>query len=157
MRTSITGIARCKLTIICGPSDHQGFWTIDLSSILELRLSWLGVTRTSITGIARCEFMIRYGPSIHQERGPSIWATSWSFTYRDLEWREPPSKEQQDARSWKDLDWWFIEIVERRSGSMKIMSSKHILVHPVVTWRKDLVQMSFDSKFCGSRLRVSRH
>ena len=33
-------------------------WTIDLSSILEFSLSWLGVTRTSILGTMICKIMI---------------------------------------------------------------------------------------------------
>ena len=47
-------------------------WAIDLSSISELHLSQLGVTRTSIKGTTRCEITMRSGPLIHQDHGPSI-------------------------------------------------------------------------------------
>jgi hypothetical protein len=47
-------------------------WIVDLSSISELRLSRLGVTRISIEGTARCEITMRSGPLIHQDHEPSI-------------------------------------------------------------------------------------
>jgi hypothetical protein len=47
-------------------------WIIDLSSISELCLSRLGVTRISIEGTVRCEILMRSGPLIHQDHEPSI-------------------------------------------------------------------------------------
>jgi hypothetical protein len=47
-------------------------WIVDLSSISELFLSRMGVTRSSIKGIARCEITMRSGPLIHQYHEPSI-------------------------------------------------------------------------------------
>ena len=109
--------------------------------------------------------MKRSGPSDHQEQWPLIWAPSQSLAYHDLEWQEPPSKEQWDVNSWWDLDRQFIGVVDCQSGSMKLISSRKYRKgemdvacgHIGGRWGKELVQTSSFSEFLGSQLGVSRH
>ena len=102
-------------------------WIVYLSSISKLLLSRLGVTRTSITGIVRYEIAKISGLSDYQERGLLIWAPSRSFSYHDLEWQEPPTKEQRDVNSRWDLDRQYIK-------SLDHWSELHLRALPIATW-----------------------
>ena len=93
--------------------------------MIGISLTWS--QQSMVWKLARCEIVKRSGPSDHQERGPLIWDPFQSFSYHDLEWWEPPSKEQWDARSWKDQDRQITKNVNHRS-------ELHLRDLPIATW-----------------------